>query len=86
MRTTVTIDPDVEVLLRKNMRESGAPFKQVLNNALRKALGGARATPIKPFKQRSFKMGVPLQDLTKANELAASLEDDEQIAKLRAGR
>jgi hypothetical protein len=35
MRTTVTLDPDVESLLRKAMRERGEPFKQVLNTAIR---------------------------------------------------
>ena len=36
--------------------------------------------------QRTFDMGLPLVDLTKANALAAELEDQELIAKLRAGR
>ena len=35
MRTTVTLDPDVEALLRRAMRERGASFKQVLNDAVR---------------------------------------------------
>jgi len=36
--TTVTIDPDVEVLIERAMRETGAPFKQVLNDAVREGL------------------------------------------------
>ena len=36
-----------------------------------------------PFIQRTFNMGVPLVDLTKANQLAAELEDEELIAKMR---
>jgi hypothetical protein len=40
-RTTVTLDPDVQVLLRDAMRKSGAPFKQVLNNAIREGLSAA---------------------------------------------
>ena len=86
MRTTVTIDPDVEVLLKRAVRESGAPFKQILNNAVRDGLRGARAAPAKPFKQRTFKLGAPLVDLRKANALAADLEDEALVAKLRAGR
>lgn len=35
MRTTVTLDPDVETVLRQAVRRSGAPFKQVLNDAVR---------------------------------------------------
>ncbi len=86
MRTTVTIDPDVEVLLKNAVRESGAPFKQVLNNAVRQGLRSTRAAPAKPFKQRTFSLGVPLVNLTKANALAADLEDEALIVKLRAGR
>jgi hypothetical protein len=86
MRTTVTIDPDVEALLKKAMRERGQPFKQVLNNAVRDGLRMAQAKPEKPFRQRTFDMGLPLVDLTKANTLAAELEDQELVAKLRAGR
>ena len=32
--TTVTLDPDVESLLRREVRRRGEPFKQVLNNAI----------------------------------------------------
>lgn len=38
---------------------------------------------IPPFIQRTHNMGVPLVDLTKANQLAAELEDEELIAKMR---
>jgi hypothetical protein len=88
MRTTVTLDPDVEALLRKAMRERGEPFKQVLNAALRDGLSGARRKAEKPFQQRTFDMGRPLVDLTKALSLAAELEDTESIARMgrRAAR
>lgn len=82
MRTTVTLDSDVEALLRKAMRERGEPFKQVLNAAIREGLRGARGKPGKPFKQLTFDMGEPLVDLTKALTLAAELEDAETIAKM----
>ncbi len=85
MRTTVTIDPDVEALLKKAMPERGEPFKQVLNNAVRDGLRLAQANE-KPLRQRTFDMGLPLVDVTKATALAAELEDQELIAKLRAGR
>lgn len=45
----------------------------------------AQAKPEKPFRQCTFDMGLPLVNLTKANALAAELEDQELIAKLRAG-
>ena len=83
MRTTVTLDPDVEALLRKAMRARGEPFKQVLNAAIRDGLRAGR-TPraVKPFRQRTFKLGAPLVDLTKALSLAAELEDSGTVARM----
>ena len=47
----------------------------------------AKAVPLKipKFVQRTFDMGVPLVDLTKANQLAGELEDMELIAKMARG-
>ncbi len=83
MRTTVTIDPDVEALVRKAMRDRGEPFKQVLNAAIRDGLAGGKRGPGNPFKQPTFDMGKPLIDLTKALSLASELDDAEFIAKLQ---
>jgi len=40
MRTTVTLDSDVETLLQEAMKREGKSFKQVLNESLRSALEG----------------------------------------------
>jgi hypothetical protein len=85
MRTTVTLDPDVESLLRKEVRQSGAPFKQVLNNAVRAGLRSRRQEP-QPFRPLTFDMGQARVDLTKALSLAADLEDQEWIFKHRRVR
>ena len=84
MRTTVTLDPDVEKLLRRAVRERGQSFKKVLNSAIRHGLT-YRPKP-KRFRQRSFHMGptAPGVNLTKALQLAAYLEDAEIIRKLNA--
>ena len=39
MRTTVTLDADVEQRLREAMRRQGKGFKETLNDALRRGLG-----------------------------------------------
>jgi hypothetical protein len=67
--------------VRKAMRERGQPFKQVLNAAIREGL--SRRKPARPFKQRTFDMGRPLFDLTKALSLAAELEDAETVDRMR---
>ncbi len=86
MRTTVTLDPDVEALLRKAVRERGEPFKQVLNAAIRSGLTETRRRAGRPFKQPTFDMGKPLVDLTKALALAADLEDAEILARMKRRR
>ena len=45
------------------------------------AKGGA----VQPFVQPTFAMGEPLVDLTRANQLAADLEDQEILAKMARG-
>ena len=86
MRTTVTLDPDVDRLLKAAMREQEASFKEVLNAAVREGLAPRRTRSRAPFRQITFNMGKPLVDLTKANALAADLEDQAIALKLRAGR
>ena len=86
MRTTVTLDPDVELLLRKAMRKRGDSFKQVLNDGLRQGLAGTRAALPAPQPQITFGMGRPLVDLTKATALAAELEDAELLRRLGPAR
>lgn len=80
MRTTVTLDPDVQRLLKEAEHKSGRPFKQVLNDAVRAGLGRATAkAPV--FKQPVFALGRVKVDLTKAGALAADLEDQALLAK-----
>ena len=85
MRTTITLDPDVEALLRREVRQRGEPFKQVLNNAIRAGLRNARRRE-QTFEPLTFDMGTPRSDLTKAAALAAELEDEELIGRYRRSR
>ncbi len=74
MRTTITLEPDVEALLKKTMRERGITFKDAVNQAVRDGLAKP-AEDVPPFKQRAFHLGKPLVDLTKALALADELYD-----------
>jgi hypothetical protein len=82
MRTTVTLDPDVESLLRREVRRRGEPFKQILNDAIRAGLRNVNRHN-EAFEPLTFDMGKPRADLTKAGALAAELEDEELIARYR---
>jgi hypothetical protein len=80
MRTTVTLDPDVQRLLEEAQHRSRLPFKQVLNDAVRAGLGrGAAKAPA--FKQPVFSLGRAKVDLTKANALAGELQDQDVLRK-----
>ncbi len=83
MRTTVTLDPDAEQIVRRRMRERGQTFKEALNDAIR---AGARAsTPSQPFQTAVASMGVPTVNLDRALQLAGELEDEELVRKSRTG-
>jgi hypothetical protein len=85
MRTTVTLDPDVEAMLRTEMRRRGEPFKQVLNDAIRAGLQATKRGQ-QAFEPLTFDMGKPRIDLTKAASLAAELEDNELVGRYRRHR
>jgi hypothetical protein len=83
MRTTVTLDPDVEALLRKVMRERGISFKAALNQAIRDGLAKAPLLRPRAYRQKTRRMGYrPDLPLDKALSLAASIEDEEIARKL----
>jgi hypothetical protein len=79
MRTTLTLDPDVHVLLRKLMRERGLSFKGAVNFAIRAGLAIGSDTPA---QTPTFDLGAPRVPLERALRLAGELEDEELIRKL----
>lgn len=82
MRTTVTLDPDVERLIRNAMRERSISFKEALNEAARDGLRKEQKRPRK-FVQKTFPMGAEqLFRWDKALSVADALEDDELSRKL----
>lgn len=82
MRTTVTLDPDSEHIIRQRMKEKRVSFKRALNDAIRE---GASSRTRPAYQTPTFDMGVPTIDLTKALRVAGELEDEELIAALRRG-
>lgn len=80
MRTTITLDPDVDLAVRRLMRERGLSFKAAVNEAIRSGIR-PRATG-SSYQTRPVAMGEPAVPLDKALLLAAQLEDDEAIRKL----
>ncbi|MHB8241188.1 MAG: antitoxin [Solirubrobacteraceae bacterium] len=86
MRTTVTLDPDVEAKLRTAMRERGVSFKVALNDAVRAGIDGP-APAARRYKMPTRPLGVrPGVNLDKALQLAGELEDEEILRKLELGK
>jgi hypothetical protein len=85
MRTTITLDPDVEARLREVARERGISFKEAVNSAVRAGLMAARNTREyrTPSRTLGLRAGV---NIDKALQLAADLEDEEIIIELERGR
>jgi len=83
MRTTVTLDPDTEALLKEETRRSGRSFKVVLNEAVRQSLGRKQGAggglKIEPL----FKHPFP-SDLSAANfnRVANEWDDEATLREL----
>ena len=85
MRTTITLDPDTAALLRRTMRERGVPFKVAVNDAIRAGLSPASEEG-RPFRTAVAELGTPTVNLDRALQLAAELEDDELVRRMRLGK
>ena len=82
MRTTITLDPDVEQMLKSVVREREVTFKKAVNDALRAGLKGATGKRTR-FRQRTFSLGTGQQfRWDKALDMASSLEDEELMLKM----
>jgi hypothetical protein len=80
MRTTVTLDPDVERLLRTAVRERGISFKEALNDAVRAGLVRAKSGRKRRFAQKTFSLGSEQYfRWEKALAVAAAIEDEEIV-------
>jgi hypothetical protein len=80
MSTTLTLDPDVERLVRETVEKEHMSFEDVVNDALRRGLrtGESRAG------FRVVPHPSPLQpgiDVRGFNELAGELEDESVLSK-----
>ena len=81
MRTTITLEPDVQALIQTVMKERGISFKEALNSTVRAGL-----TQGKPkrryFMQKSYSLGSDQNfRWDKALEAVAAIEDEELSRK-----
>ena len=83
MRTTVTLDPDTEKLIRDLVRERGISFKQAVNDAIRAGLMPAKRNGGRRFIQKTYPLGAEQYfRWDKALAVAEAIEDEELSRKL----
>jgi hypothetical protein len=84
MRTTVTLEPDVDRLLKEEMRRTGTTFRQALNQAIRRALAGNVTAQRQPFKLKPRRLSLrPGLDPAMLQHLEEELEIESFIRKTR---
>jgi hypothetical protein len=85
MRTTVNIDNELLEALKERAQEEDLSLTQVLNRALRAGVQALDrpSAPRPRHRERTFAMGEPRLDLDRALAVAAALEDEETVRKLR---
>lgn len=77
MRTTLTIDPDIAVILKQTAKKTERPLKQIVNDALRRGLAILDAQkPARPFKTKPFKGTRLLMDVTSTSRALAEAEGE----------
>jgi hypothetical protein len=85
MRTTVDLDPHLLKRLRAEAHRRGIPFKELLTTILQRGLEDRPAGSRARYRCPTYAMGEPLASLNldKALNIAAALEDQEIVRKLR---
>ena len=82
MRTTVTLDPDTEALLRSEMARSGVNFKRAINDAIRRGLAGGRSGKREAVEVRTFRSEYqPGVDRLRLQQLADELDASEAAGR-----
>jgi hypothetical protein len=74
VRTTLRLDDDLFLALRRIAAERGVTLSVAVNSAVRVGLS-AHHPPRRPFRQPTVDLGAPTIDLARANEAVAVMED-----------
>lgn len=82
-RTTITLTPEADSIIRRRMRERGVSFKDAVNEAI---IESAPAERPRPYRTPTFDMGEPLVNLDNIGRVLAQLDDEEYLRKLELGK
>lgn len=84
MRTTITLTPEAQALVRKSMQERGVSFKAAVNEAIVVGLSVGRAR--EPVSTPTYDLGRTRIPVEHALRLAGELEDEELLRKRAMGK
>jgi hypothetical protein len=84
MRTTLRIDDDLFRELKQRARSEGKTLSELVNLALRRSLAAEKRPRRRVFRQRTRDLGRPSFDISRANAVAAALEDEVILGKLES--
>jgi len=84
MRTTVRIDDELMMEIKKRSRKENISLTKTISRLLRRGLAAATTDkkPSRRHKEQVFSMGEPAVDLTKALGMSTALEDEELLRKM----
>lgn len=88
MRTTLTLDDDLALALKQRARLLDQPFKQVVNDTLRRGLVPASAdAPRREYRVQPIHGGfAPGVDPHRLKDLLGEWDDEHYLEVLRRGR
>jgi hypothetical protein len=89
MRTTLTLDPDLERRLKDIAHRTRRPFREVVNETLRAGLAerARQSTGGTPFRVHAYHCGFrPGVDLMRLNQLSDDLEAERAAGSQSAGK
>ncbi len=85
MRTTVTLDPDTALLVKRRMSERNVSFKRAINDVIRESAAGSGSEAATPFETQTASMGASRINLDRALQVASELDDDDFVRAMQAG-
>ena len=80
----MTIDDRIAKALKALAHRTGKPFKQVVNETLKKGLLAGEDRKPRPYRLKPVSLGGPMPgvDIDKALRLSAAIEDEETAREL----
>jgi len=84
VRTTITLTPEAEALVKKAMAQRKLSFKEVVNEAILRGLAADRRPH--EFHTKTHSMGRPRINLDKATQVAGELDTQDFLRKMSSGQ